>query len=206
MLLDALNQLSRWSLIAGTINRLPDLLKSLIGASKSTADYLHRCADLNAQVAAHGVDANVLRFVPTLTRNWDYYTSTVFQIVGMDGSILASGGRYDELATLLGSSTPVPSVGFVYLVENMLRTLDHDVALNTQRTFQMHSEDLLQGIRWTSILRDHKVSVVLTQGNMANSTFRVLPNGKLAFDHMELSPDDENLETILNGLSRNAIL
>jgi len=46
-------------------------------------------------------------------RPLDYYTGLVFEIsAGEGGPVLAGGGRYDRLMTLLGARQPIPAVGF----------------------------------------------------------------------------------------------
>jgi ATP phosphoribosyltransferase regulatory subunit len=46
-------------------------------------------------------------------RPLDYYTGLVFEIsAGRGGAVLAGGGRYDRLMTLLGARAPIPAVGF----------------------------------------------------------------------------------------------
>lgn len=54
---------------------------------------------------------------PYLVRGLDYYTRTVFELFPMPSEeqraylALASGGRYDDLAKMMGSSRAVPAVG-----------------------------------------------------------------------------------------------
>jgi len=50
----------------------------------------------------------------TLVRGLDYYNGTCFEVKlgqGAQNTILA-GGRYDHLAKTLGSSLPVPAIGW----------------------------------------------------------------------------------------------
>ena len=70
-------------------------------------------ADLNA-IAAHGLGADAVRYDAAFGRPLDYYTGLVFEIAASGASprVLAGGGRYDRLLTLLGAKTPIPGVGF----------------------------------------------------------------------------------------------
>ncbi|MDO8624123.1 MAG: histidine--tRNA ligase [bacterium] len=55
-----------------------------------------------------------VRFDPTLTRGFDYYTGIVFEIFDTNPAnprALFGGGRYDELVALFGGE-PIPAVGF----------------------------------------------------------------------------------------------
>ena len=71
---------------------------------------------LEAQGVPVCLDAEVVRGL-------DYYTRTVFEIVGTEGTYaLVGGGRYDHLAEALGAP-PTPAVGFGLGVERLLEAL-----------------------------------------------------------------------------------
>lgn len=60
---------------------------------------------------------------PTLVRGLDYYCDVVFECVDNSGRTQDSfcgGGRYDDLATSLGSKNPVPAAGFAIGVERLI--------------------------------------------------------------------------------------
>ncbi len=66
---------------------------------------------------------------PHLVRGLDYYSHTVFEIVGAEeadksGSqaVLAAGGRYDGLMEILGGN-PIPAVGFAWGIERIILRL-----------------------------------------------------------------------------------
>jgi histidyl-tRNA synthetase len=64
---------------------------------------------------------------PTLVRGLDYYDKTVFEFVSSSlGSqnAFCSGGRYNQLATLLGSKTDFPSIGAAIGIERVLLMLE----------------------------------------------------------------------------------
>lgn len=68
--------------------------------------------DFISALAKRGIE-NV-RFDPTLTRGFDYYTGIVFEIYDTDPAnsrALFGGGRYDGLVGLFGGE-PIPAVGF----------------------------------------------------------------------------------------------
>lgn len=64
---------------------------------------------------------------PFLVRGLDYYSRTAFELehggIGAQ-SALAGGGRYDLLAAEVGSSHPVPAVGFAAGMERLFLALD----------------------------------------------------------------------------------
>lgn len=71
-------------------------------------------AAFDARVAALrdcGFEAATTRYRAAFGRPLDYYSGLVFE-TSADGAVLAGGGRYDRLLTLLGAQSPIPAVGF----------------------------------------------------------------------------------------------
>ncbi len=84
-----------------------------------------KAAQLPLEAAIAGFDARVAAFeaagAPLADITWraafgrplDYYTGLVFEIVARGGhDVLAGGGRYDRMLTLLGAKDHIPAVGF----------------------------------------------------------------------------------------------
>lgn len=64
---------------------------------------------------------------PFLVRGLDYYTRTAFELESPDlgaQNALAGGGRYDLLASDLGSKKKVPAVGFAAGIERLLLAIE----------------------------------------------------------------------------------
>lgn len=60
-----------------------------------------------------GVDLSRLTYRAAFGRPLDYYTGLVFEVAERgEKSVLAGGGRFDRLLTLLGAKTAIPAVGF----------------------------------------------------------------------------------------------
>jgi ATP phosphoribosyltransferase regulatory subunit len=81
----------------------------------------------DARVAAlgnAGVDPGILTYRAAFGRPLDYYTGLVFEIV-IDGSsaVLAGGGRFDRLMTLLGARELIPAVGFALWLDRIEQAL-----------------------------------------------------------------------------------
>jgi histidyl-tRNA synthetase len=78
-------------------------------------------------VRAYLADAGVsFEEDPMLVRGLDYYTRTAFELESSDlgaQSALAGGGRYDGLATEIGSRQPVPAAGFAAGIERLFLAL-----------------------------------------------------------------------------------
>jgi ATP phosphoribosyltransferase regulatory subunit len=70
-------------------------------------------------MAARGIDTAKTRFSTSFGRGVDYYTGFEFELhrKGDGAEPLVAGGRYDGLLTQLGSTTPIPAVGFSIWIE-----------------------------------------------------------------------------------------
>jgi ATP phosphoribosyltransferase regulatory subunit len=73
-------------------------------------------------LAARGVDVRRIKFSTAFGRGLDYYTGFVFELHDPQGRAagqLVAGGRYDGLLTRLGSTKPIPAVGFAAWIERL---------------------------------------------------------------------------------------
>ena len=70
-------------------------------------------------MAARGIDIRNTRFSTSFGRGLDYYTGFEFELHAKGNGVepLVAGGRYDGLMTQLGSTVPIPAVGFSVWVE-----------------------------------------------------------------------------------------
>lgn len=78
-------------------------------------------------LAARGVDVSRIKFSTTFGTSLDYYTGFEFSLHDPSGRIaqaLATGGRYDNLMTRLGSKTPIPAVGLGIWIETISKLAD----------------------------------------------------------------------------------
>jgi len=75
----------------------------------------------NVQFAERGIDPKSITFSSAFGRGMDYYTGFVFELTdGVAAEPLVAGGRYDDLMTRLGSSLPIPAVGFSVWIERLV--------------------------------------------------------------------------------------
>ena len=57
-------------------------------------------------------------------RPLDYYTGLVFEVtVGGSPAVLAGGGRFDRMMTLLGAADNIPAVGFSLWLDRIEQAL-----------------------------------------------------------------------------------
>jgi ATP phosphoribosyltransferase regulatory subunit len=119
---DAIQIIKRFLAIAGDPNEAVKQLRAL--ASDAKLDLAAAIDQLESRIgfmAARGIDTKLTRFSTSFGRGLDYYTGFEFELHGNDKGNgvepLVAGGRYDGLMTQLGSSTPIPAVGFSVWIE-----------------------------------------------------------------------------------------
>src|SRR5262245_33330636 len=104
------------------IAKLPTITDSLDEASREPFEKFK--AHLDARGIAYMVS-------PRMVRGLDYYTRTVFEIVGNDKlgaqNTLVGGGRYDGLSETLGGP-PTKGFGFAFGLDRMVMALPDDEA------------------------------------------------------------------------------
>ena len=102
-----------------------DRAEAEIGADPKAAAGLARLREVAALLEAGGVPADRIKFDLGLARGLDYYTGIVFETT-VDGwerfGSVASGGRYDDLASLF-TSRRLPGVGASIGLDRLLALL-----------------------------------------------------------------------------------
>jgi ATP phosphoribosyltransferase regulatory subunit len=117
---DALAIIKRFLAIAGDPDESVAQLRAL--AADAKLDLAAAIDQLESRVgfmAARGIDTKLTRFSTSFGRGLDYYTGFEFELHARGNGVepLVAGGRYDGLMTQLGSSTPIPAVGFSVWIE-----------------------------------------------------------------------------------------
>ena len=84
-------------------------------------DFLSPAAQARFSLVKHYLDILDIPYSedPQLVRGLDYYSHTCFEFVGLNNKAVLAGGRYDGLATALGSKTPIPAVGWAAGIERL---------------------------------------------------------------------------------------
>jgi ATP phosphoribosyltransferase regulatory subunit len=73
-----------------------------------------------AALSEAGVDPAAVTYRAAFGRPLDYYTGLVFEITPVgDAAVLAGGGRFDRLLTLLGAKERIPAVGFALWLDRI---------------------------------------------------------------------------------------
>ncbi len=157
-----------------TINASPDAafsaIQQLIAPDHTAAlSLLEDWRSMIDQLNAYGINAERIRIQPTLSRSWDYYTGMLFDLHDAEGTILGGGGRYDELARLLGGSTDIPAVGFVYQADVIAEHI-HDP--DDMRRWGLHYDprvSIASVINWAQTLRSAGISITLDGDNTSHA-------------------------------------
>lgn len=151
----ALDLLEQWMSLDRSIQKAFAVLAQSLPDSALEGP-LHELHQLVLLLGRLGVPEAQIRIQPALPRNWEYYTGAVFQIEGAPASpegqvtLLASGGRYDDLARLLGAPQPVPAVGFVYYVNEfpIAEPLDDEGVITLHAQANAPPQDIVQWSHW----------------------------------------------------------
>ncbi|KGF68574.1 ATP phosphoribosyltransferase regulatory subunit [Hoeflea sp. BAL378] len=110
----ALDALRAFLALDVTLDRAADALAGF--ARKAGLDIAAAQTRFEARLNAlteRGEDLAKMHWRAAFGRPLDYYTGLVFEIAaGEAGLVLAGGGRFDRLMTLLGAQEPIPAVGF----------------------------------------------------------------------------------------------
>ncbi len=73
-----------------------------------------------AAIRNAGVDPAIVTYRAAFGRPLDYYTGLVFEVtVKGAAAVLAGGGRFDRLLTLLGAADRIPAVGFALWLDRI---------------------------------------------------------------------------------------
>src|SRR3954471_13026837 len=121
---DALGIIKRFLAISGDPDESVAQLRAL--AADAKLDLAAAIDQLETRIgfmAARGIDTRSVRFATSFGRGLDYYTGFEFELHARGNGIepLVAGGRYDGLMTQLGSSDPIPAVGFSVWVDAQTR-------------------------------------------------------------------------------------
>jgi ATP phosphoribosyltransferase regulatory subunit len=117
---DATSIIKRFLAIAGDPDDAAAQLRALASDAKlDLSAVIDQLENRVGFMAARGIDVRKTRFSTSFGRGLDYYTGFEFELhaLGNGTEPLVAGGRYDGLMTQLGSSAPIPAVGFSVWVE-----------------------------------------------------------------------------------------
>jgi histidyl-tRNA synthetase len=197
----AVEHLVKWCQISGEPHSTFAHLSELVVGNEMAAQLLQEWCDVISLLEAHGITLSTITIKPDLARSWEYYTGIVFELHSNDKH-LGGGGRYDELARLIGSKVDTPSVGFAYYGNRLM-----DVLLNVPYEFEpiatitSDEKDMISATRWANKIRNHGISVQIlprsVQGtareleiNMENATTVQFKKTRYQLEQIDLLIND----------------
>jgi histidyl-tRNA synthetase len=121
--------------------------------------------------------------IPTLVRGLDYYEKVVFEFVSNDlgtQNAFCGGGRYHQLATIVGASVDQPSVGAALGIERIVLMLDKikdklplPQSSKLYVVIPLSQEQQALALHVADVLRAHKLPTdVLLEGDSVKSMMR----------------------------------
>lgn len=145
--------------------------------------------------------------VPTLVRGLDYYNKTVFEFVSSNlgaQSTFCGGGRYNQLASLLGAKQDYPSIGAAMGIERLMLLLEQKadgVALKSQCplyvVMPMSAAQIPLALLIADMLHAHKLCAqALVEGDSLKSMMRTA-NKMGASRALIIGEDEQKQQTVM---------
>ncbi len=122
VLRDAAGFVSELTRLVGPPDMVMQPLRDLVAANGLDLTPLDELEQIISLLAATGFDPGDIRIDLGMGRGLHYYTGMLFEIYAdsLDGQQLCGGGRYDDLAQVLGARQQVVACGFSYGLERVL--------------------------------------------------------------------------------------
>ncbi|MCM2293839.1 ATP phosphoribosyltransferase regulatory subunit [Allorhizobium sp. BGMRC 0089] len=117
----ALTLLKRFLALEAPLSKAVSALANFAGTSGLKLETaLEHFEQRIAAMADLGLDLERMTYRAAFGRPLDYYTGLVFEVCQKNTSaVLAGGGRFDRLMTLLGAKDPIPAVGFALWLDRI---------------------------------------------------------------------------------------
>lgn len=157
----AMGFLRQWIDIEGTPETAFAAIRRMI-QDESTAGIVDSWRASVTLLDAYDLAADRITIQPDLVRVWDYYTGMVFELRLDDGTVVAGGGRYNDLTRLMGSTQATPAVGFAYYVDRLEAHIPAEVEQPVY-TLAADPNALKQAIHWADRLRQRGYHIAMRQ-------------------------------------------
>ncbi|HEY8291198.1 MAG TPA: HisS family protein [Thermomicrobiales bacterium] len=161
----ALDFLRRLVMLRGVPAEVFPQLEALLTAEHMAMDAVVRLRSVIALLGAYAIAPDQVILDLGLGRGLHYYTGVLFELYAEGAEQLGGGGRYDDLAMILGARQPLPAVGFSLGIERVSDALTPPDSSAAPRPTVVvghgeggdmrHAADLAQALRavgWTALL------------------------------------------------------
>lgn len=163
-----------------------------------------------------GVLESEYRFLPTLARGLDYYTSTIIEVETQDytSGSLGGGGRYDNLIGMFAGKQ-IPAVGFAFGFDRLIEAMTElklfpDDLQTTKVLVTVFSPELLEkSIEISSRLRSNNINTELYLDENASLEKQLKYADKKGISYaIIIGPQEaaKNVATLRNMKTREQIL
>ncbi len=141
-------------------------LSELVLGNDNAAQMLQEWHNVISLLEADGIALSAVTIKTDLARSWEYYTGIIFELHG-NGTHLGGGGRYDELARLVGSKVDIPAVGFAYYGDQLIELLQN-TPIGSELIFTVKSDErnMVSALMWANTLRKHELPVQILPHTM----------------------------------------
>jgi len=199
----ALDFLAAWIAISEAADTALSQAQDFIEDDAEAGRMLAEWREIILQLRAYGIPLEQVVIQPDLARTWDYYTGVVFELRTTNGLQIGGGGRYDELARLIGGEQNIPAVGFAYYVDSLLTILPQtSINHKTPVYIRPINGNNSFAVRWADQLRANGLSIVMATGDTSpvdSLLLYVENNGDLRFNQQTYTPDQ--LASIITAIN-----
>lgn len=183
---------------SSAFNELHDLLPTDDTIQNTLVEWQEIVKSLNI----YHIDEDMITIQPELALTWDYYTGIVFEIRS-EKLILATGGRYDELISLMRGSISAPAIGFAYDVNAVASLTDSSTSIQSWTPLTFFLPDDIstagQAIRWITMLRNSGLSVRTIMDKNASCDFSI-SEGLLYFKTTDSYYNQDQIGTLIQDI------
>ncbi len=200
----AIDYLDKWCQISETPEKTFSYLSKLIQGNAGAELLLKEWREVVSLLEAHQVPLSQIMIKPDLARSWEYYTGIVFELHS-SGIHIGGGGRYDELARLIGSKAGTPAVGYAYYGDRLINSLSNtNLEFSPVITIVSNNDDMVSATKWANQIRNCGLPVQILPKVMRNplgTDDLFLENPTTA--HFQTSKYDfQQIDLLINDLKR----
>jgi histidyl-tRNA synthetase len=154
LLRDAADFVAQLTRLTGPPHEVLEPLRALVAARGLDETPLEELAAIVRLLEGGGLDPQAVSIDLGMGRGLHYYTGMLFEVYGSNGGPqLCGGGRYDDLAQVLGARGTVPACGFSLGVERVLAAGHVVEVLSPARVLVLQDGDPVAAQRLATQLR-----------------------------------------------------
>ena len=197
--------LGKWCQISGEPISTFAHLSELVSKNENATHLLQEWRDAISLLEAHGIALSTITIKPGLARSWEYYTGIVFELHA-DGIHLGGGGRYDELARLVGSKNDTPSVGFAYYGDRLMDAVN-DVPYEFIPVITIICDEInmVNATIWANKIRSRGLSIQILPRSMQHigSKFEIYMENTTTVQFQTTQYQLDQIDLLINDLKQS---